>query len=274
MKVRIFSDARFGDIRVSLTEKKEPLFCLSDVCKVLDIRNPSMVKSRLSAKGLINTDTLTKGGVQTMTFINEGNLYKVIFQSRKPEAEQFQDWVFDEVLPSIRKDGGYMAVATDDTPEDIMAKALLIARTALERKEKRILEQEQKINAQNTLMVLQNSVIEKQKEKINEDAPKVIFSDAIVGSRTSCLVGELAKIITQNGYTIGQNKLFEWMRNKGYLGKYGERYNIPNQQYIEMGLFEIKKTVHEENGVLVSKSTTKVTGKGQLYFINKFIGKN
>lgn len=112
-----------------------------------------------------------------------------------------------------------------------------------------------------------------QAEVIEEQKPKVVFADAIVGSQSSCLIGELAKIITQNGYKIGQNRLFDWLRNNHYLGTTGEFYNIPNQRFIESGLFEIKKTSHSENGVMKTTSTPKVTGKGQQYFVNLFLKK-
>ena len=117
----------------------------------------------------------------------------------------------------------------------------------------------------------QQKAIEAKDRKIAEDAPKVVFSDAVAGSRSSCLIGELAKILTQNGYQIGQNRLFEKLRNEGYLGSKGEYYNIPNQKFIEQGLFELKKTAHSENGVIKSSVTPKVTGKGQQYFINKYL---
>ena len=117
----------------------------------------------------------------------------------------------------------------------------------------------------------QQKAIEAKDRKIAEDAPKVVFSDAVAGSRSRCLIGELAKILTQNGYQIGQNRLFEKLRNEGYLGSKGEYYNIPNQKFIEQGLFELKKTTHSENGVMKSSVTPKVTGKGQQYFINKYL---
>lgn len=117
----------------------------------------------------------------------------------------------------------------------------------------------------------QRKTIEAKDKKIAEDAPKVVFSDAVVGSKSSCLIGELAKILTQNGYKIGQNRLFDKLREEGYLGRSGEYYNIPNQKYVEQGLFELKKTTHSENGVMKSSVTPKVTGKGQQYFINKYL---
>lgn len=117
----------------------------------------------------------------------------------------------------------------------------------------------------------QKLLIAEKDKKIAQDAPKVVFSDAVVGSQSSCLIGELAKILTQNGYKIGQNRLFDKLREEGYLGRSGEYYNIPNQKYVEQGLFELKKTTHSENGVMKSSVTPKVTGKGQQYFINKYL---
>ena len=248
--IKIFSNERFGDIRTAGTSE-EPLFCLADVCRVLEIKNVSDCKSRLNAKGIVLTDTPTNGGNQQLVYINEQNLYKVIMRSDKPQAEPFQDWVCGEVLPSIRKTGGYIAAKAEESDEDIMARALLVAQETLKRRDERI------------------KALETERE---QDKPKVAFANAIEASKSSCLIGELAKILTQNGYTIGQNRLFEWMRNNGYLGTKGERYNIPNQQYVEQGLFELKKGVRSGNdGVMHTTITPKITGKGQMYFINKFI---
>lgn len=252
-EITIFSNPQFGEIRITISDDNKPMFCLADVCKALELTNPAMVKSRLSAKGISNTDTLTAGGVQSMTYINEANLYKCIFQSRKPEAEKFQDWVYEEVLPTIRKTGGYIVAKADDTPEMIMARAVIVAQATIEKQNKQLAEQSAKIEA---------------------DAPKVLFADAVAGSSTSCLIGELAKILTQNGYKIEQNRLFEKLRNEGYLGVKGEYYNMPNQRYQEMGLFDVKKrTINNPDGSIIVKTTTKVTGKGQSYFINKFLNR-
>ncbi|MBD5357391.1 MAG: phage antirepressor Ant [Bacteroides sp.] len=250
-QIQIFSNPKFGEIRTAISDSKEALFCLADVCKELEISNVGNVKQRLSEKGIRNVDTLTKGGLQGMTFINEANLYKCIFQSRKPDAERFQDWVCEEVLPAIRKTGGYIAAKADDTPEMIMARAVLVANDTIERQKKKIQEQA---------------------ECIARNSSKVAFADAVLASKTSCLIGELAKILTQNGYVIGQNRLFDWLRENGYLGIHGERRNIPNQKYVEQGLFELKKSTHsDKDGVMHTSITTKVTPKGQSYFINKFL---
>lgn len=170
-------------------------------------------------------------------------------QSRKPIAKQFKKGV-KQILHEIRTKGGYMTAVAGETPEQTMARAVMIAQATLER---------------------QKNQIEQQQQLLEEQRPKVIFADAIVGSKNSCLVGELAKILTNNGIVIGQNRLFKWLRCSHFLGTVGERYNIPNQEYVEQGIFELKKTVHDENGVMVSKVTPKVTPKGQSYFINGFI---
>ena len=252
--LQTFSNPQFGEVRTA-GKADNPWFCLSDVCRVLDLRVQD-VKKRLDEKGVDSIYTPTNGGEQLLLFVNEKNLYKVIMRSDKPQAESFQDWVCGEVLPSIRKHGAYM---TEQTLEKALTSPdflIQLATQLKEEKEKRIAAEQE--SAQKQLV-------------IEEQAPKVVFADAVIGSRSSCLVGELAKIITQNGVKIGQNKLFEWLRNNHYLGCRGEYYNVPYQQYIDMGLFELKKTTHSENGVMKSTVTTKVTGKGQQYFINKFL---
>jgi prophage antirepressor-like protein len=128
--VQVFKSSQFGEIRTACTSE-QPLFCLSDVCKSLQLNNVSECRRRLNEKGVITTDTLTAGGLQSMIFIDEPNLYKCIFQSRKKEAQMFQDWVTSEVLPAIRKSGGYLAAQADETPETIMARALIVAQETL-----------------------------------------------------------------------------------------------------------------------------------------------
>lgn len=184
-------------------------------------------------------------------FLTESGVYKLIFKSKKKEAEKFQDWVTDEVLPTIRKHGVYM---TENTLEKALTSPDFLIQLATNLKE----EQEKR------------KLLE---EEIKTNAPKVIFADAVSTSHTSILVGELAKLLKQNGVDTGQNKLFIWLRENGYLIKRkGSDYNMPTQRAMEQELFEIKETpiVHSDGHITVSK-TTKVTGKGQQYFINKFI---
>lgn len=249
-ELQIFKNSEFGEIRTALVDN-EPMFCLSDVCKALEISNAGNVKNRLSEKGIRSMDTLTKGGTQALIYINESNLYKTIFQSRKESAEKFTEWVTGEVLPSIRKNGGYIAGQETLSDDELMAKALMVA--------------------QNKIAERDSIIVEKQKQ-IEQMKPKQIFADAVSASHTSILIGDLAKLICQNGIQIGQKRLFEWMRQNGYLIKYGASRNMPMQKYIEQGLFEIKESsVQNPDGSVRITRTTKVTGKGQVYFVNKFI---
>lgn len=270
--IKIFENAQFGQIRTSVTESGEPLFCLADVCKALDLSNPRDVKRRLQQKGVCTTDTPTNGGIQQLNFITEPNLYKCIFQSRKKEAEQFQDWVCGEVLPSIRKSGGYMVARQDETPEQIMARALMVAKDTIDRQQAALKQSENK----NYLLQCQNDALTSmnkgQQRHIKALMPGATFAKAVETSEHSILVGELARIIKQNGVEIGQNRLFQWLRDKGYLCKKDEMYNQPTQKALQMGLFELKKTViTKPNGDSLVTTTTKVTGKGQIYFVNKFL---
>lgn len=256
-ELKIFNNDEFGEVRTSIIDE-EPYFSLSDVCRVLEIKNSRQAKTRLNDKGVITNDILTNGGMQKADFINESNLYKLAFQSRKPQAERFTYWVTSEVLPAIRKHGAYM---TDEVIERTLTDPdylIMLATNLKEEKAKRALAE-----------------AENEKNK-----PKVLFADAVSASSRSCLMGELAKMISQEAIRqgridgkIGQNKLFAWMRNNGYLCKSGERKNQPLQQYVEQGLFEMKKGSYvDSRGANVVTTTTKVTGKGQIYFINKFLG--
>lgn len=237
------------NVRIVGSEDK-PLFVLTDVCDVLEIGNARQVKARLE-KDVISTDTLqTIGGPQQVTVINEDGLYDVILDSRKPQAKRFRKWVTSEVLPSIRKHGGYL---TPEKVEEALLNPDTLIRLATDLKEER----QKRIETE--------QVVETQK-------PKVLFADAVSTSDTSILIGQLAKLITQNGHNIGQNRLFEWMRQNGYLGKSGQHYNEPTQYAMERGWFEVKeRTVNNPDGSVRITRTTKVTGKGQVYFINKFL---
>lgn len=251
MDLQIFNNEEFGEIR-TVTKDNEPMFCLADVCKALEIANVGNVRQRLSAKGIRIMDTHTKGGTQKMIFIDESNLYKTIFQSRKDSAERFTDWVTSEVLPSIRKNGGYIAGQETMTDDELLAKALMVA---------------------NNKIAERDRIIEHQKAKIEYDRPKTIFADAVATSNTSILVGDLAKIICQNGVQIGQKRLFAWLRDNGYLMKNGSSYNMPIQRYVQQGLFEVKeRSIQNPDGSVRITITPKITGKGQLYFVNKFLG--
>lgn len=224
----------------------EVWFCLKDVCKILEIKNSNDVVSRINPKGVASIYTLTNGGNQKLTYINESNLYKVIFQSRKPQAEEFTEWVTGEVLPTIRKTGSYSLQKDSYMIEDPIERA---KRWIEEQEERKALENENKAMK-----------------------PKARFAEAVSASEESILIGQLAKIIKQNGVDIGQNRLFQWMRDNDYLIKNGTRYNQPTQKAMELGLFEVKeRTVNNPDGSVRITFTTKVTGKGQVYFVNKFL---
>ena len=241
----------YGDI-------ENPLFLAKDVASWLEHSDVStMIHTVDEDEKVQMTNPNNACGGQGSWFLTENGLYEVFMLSRKPIAKQLKKGI-KEMLHSVRLHGAYM---TSETLE----KALLspdylikLATTLKEEKQKR-LEAEQKSAAL--------EIINK------EQAPKAAFTDAVIASNSSCLIGELAKILTQNGYEIGQNRLFSMLRDNGYLGTRGEYYNMPNQQYVEQGLFEIKKSVHSENGVMKTASTPKVTGKGQVYFVNKFLNK-
>ncbi|WP_214783267.1 phage antirepressor [Exiguobacterium sp. S3] len=231
--------------------ESNPLFVLTDVCKVLEIGNARQVKTRLE-DGVISNDVIldSMNRPQEVTVINEDGLYDVILDSRKPQAKRFRKWVTSEVLPSIRKHGGYL---TPEKVEEALLNPDTLIRLATDLKEER----QKRIDAER--------MVETQK-------PKVLFADAVSTSDTSILIGQLAKLITQNGHNIGQNRLFEWMRQNGYLGKSGQHYNEPTQYAMERGWFEVKeRTVNNPDGSVRITRTTKVTGKGQVYFINKFL---
>ena len=249
--IQIFKNEQFGEVRIIMNENNEPLFCAKDVAAALGYSDTADAIQRhcKSGKKVFHPHENGIGGVN-MIYIPEKDVYRLIMRSNLPDAEKFQDWVCEEVLPSIRKHGIY---ATDVTIEKLLADPDFAIQTLQNLKEER----QKSIEAE---------------QKVAEASPAIAFTNAVQSSNSSCLIGELAKLIAQNGYSIGEKRLFAWMREKGYLGKHGERYNIPNQQYIEQGLFEIKKGVRSgSGGVLHTTITSKVTGKGQVYFVNKFL---
>ena len=249
-ELQIFSSEEFGQVRTVEINGK-PYFVANDVAKALGYVETAKA-IRTHCKGVSEMDIPSKGGVQCMKIIPEGDIYRLIVRSKLPSAEKFEKWVFDEVIPSIRTNGGYIAGQETLSDEDLMAKAILVA-------QKKIKERDQ--------------IIEQQKQKIEADRPKTIFADAVSASHTSILIGDLAKLICQNGYQIGQKRLFQWMRDNGYLMVSGSSRNMPKQKYVEQGLFEIKESnVQNPDGSVRITRTTKVSGKGQLYFVNKFLG--
>lgn len=248
-ELQIFNSEEFGEIR-TLTKDSKTYFAGSDVAKALGYAIPHKAV-QTHCKGVLKWNIPTNSGNQDILFITEGDIYRLIMKSKLPKAEEFERWVMEEVLPSIRKNGGYIAGQETLSDEELMAKALLVANNKIAERDK---------------------IIEQKQAKIEQMKPKEIFADAVAASHTSILVGDLAKLICQNGYQIGQKRLFDWLRANGYLIKSGGSYNMPMQRYVEQGLFEIKESnlVNPDGSVRITK-TTKVTGKGQVYFVNKFL---
>ena len=237
--LQIFQNSEFGAIR-TVTLDDEPMFCLADVCKALELSNSRVVSARLDDDERRKLELPRQGETW---FITESGLYAVILRSDKPNAKKFRKWVTSEVLPSIRKNGGYIDGQEHLSDEELMAKALVVA---------------------NNKIAERDRIIQRMK-------PKEVFADAVATSKTSILVGDLAKLICQNGYQIGQKRLFEWLRSNGYLIKSGSSRNMPQQRYVEQGLFEVKESNFQNpDGSVRITRTTKVSGKGQIYFINKF----
>ena len=250
MDIEIFKNDEFGEIRTT-TVDGEPWFIGKDAALALGYSNTrDAIYKHVDDedKGVANCDT--PSGIQSMIIINESGLYSLVMSSKLPTAKKFKRWVTSEVLPAIRKHGMY---ATDDllNDPDLAIKTFQLLK---EEREKR-------------------KVLEAQAEA---DKPKVIFSDAISASKTSILVGDLAKLLRQNGVDIGQKRLFEWFREHGYLIKQrGASWNMPTQRALESGFFEVKESTHMAgDGVTIVKRTPKVTGKGQVHFINKFLKEN
>lgn len=244
-EIQTFESDQFGTVRAARDENGEPMFVAKDVCAALEVKNSRDALARLDddEKGVVLTDT--PGGEQQMQAVNEAGLYVLVLSSRKPEAKAFKRWVTHEVLPALRRDGGYM-VARDETPEQTMARAVLLAQQTIDR----------------------------QKSRIAELEPKALFADAVAASDGTCLVGELAKMMRQNGVKVGQNRLFAMLREDGYLGNVGQNRNVPTQRAMDLGLFRIKETAvtHSDGHVTLSR-TPKVTGKGQRYFIDRYWGR-
>lgn len=231
----------------------EPYFVGKDVAEILGYSNPrDAIKKHIDDedKGVAKCDTL--GGSQNQTVINESGLYSLIIGSKLPSAKRFKRWVTSEVLPAIRKHGAYATAPTIDKILDDPDYGIRLLQNLKEEREKR-----KALEAQNAVMI-----------------PKAVFADAVTTSDSCILIGDLAKLLRQNGVEIGQKRLFDWLRNHGFLIKRrGADWNSPTQRAMEMGLFEIKETAitHSDGHVTISK-TTKVTGKGQVYFVNRFLG--
>lgn len=236
----------------------EPWFVLTDVCRELEISNSRMVADRLENDELMSIKLTSGGQRREMTIVNESGLYTVILRSDKPQAKPFRKWVTSVVLPSIRKHGAYM---TDQALEKALTNPDFLIQLATQLKT----EQEQRRRLETTVAA--------QSKQMEQDKPKVLFADSVAASSSSILIGELAKLIKQNGVDMGQRRLFAWMRENGYLIKRcGSEYNLPTQRSMERGLMEIKETSVIHSGYTTISKTPKVTGKGQVYFINLLVG--
>lgn len=243
-EVKIFNSEEFGDIRTVMIDS-EPWFVGKDVATALGYSNPQKaVRDHVSEEDRGVNEMDTPSGRQKLVIINESGLYTLIFGSKLESAKRFKHWVTSEVLPAIRKTGGYQMSKPEG--KELLALAVL--------------------EAQKT--------IEQQNNEIRRMKPKEIFADAVSTSHTSILIGDLAKLLKQNGIETGQKRLFEWLRENSYLIKRkGADWNMPTQKAMELGLFEVKEsTVNNPDGSVRINRTTKVTGKGQQYFINKFLG--
>ena len=255
--IQIFDNPEFGQVRTVVIDD-EPWFVGKDVAGILGYKNPNeaihdhvdsedkFLRSERGREMLKLFSSVKKMqdelGRQDNWFINESGVYSLVFGSKLESAKKFKHWITSEVLPAIRKTGGYHV---PQSPEEQMAQGLLAAQKLLAEKDKRI----------------------------EEMRPKEIFADAVSVSKTDILIGDLAKLIKQNGHDIGQKRLFAWLREKGYLIKRkGLDWNMPTQRAMEMKLFRVKETVvtHADGHTTVNK-TPKVTGKGQVYFVNKFL---
>lgn len=248
MEIKIFANPNFGDIRIALNEKGEALFCLLDVCKALGLSNPTMVKERLDSGNLSSIEVTTKGKNQhgeftritSMTYIGEANLYRCIFQSNKEEAKAFQGWVFEEILPQIRRTGGYIPVSAEDDEKTVLAKALGIMKRTLEEKER----------------------------LIEEQRPMAELGKQVSGSDENIMVGEMAKILYENGIEIGRRRLFKWLRENGYIFKQSRE---PMQKWIERGIMAVKECwISTDHGMELAV-TPMITGKGQQHFLQIFL---
>lgn len=240
-----------ADVRVNTDENNNPWFVAKDVAEILGYSDTNAMTRRMDSDEVKTCADKSSGQVRNIYIISESGLYRAILGSRKPEAKAFKRWVTHEVLPSIRKTGGYVAATGTESPEELYARAMSSLHAALER---------------------QKEISAAQAKQIEMDKPKVVFAESIAVAKTSILVGEMAKLIKQStGVEIGQNRFFDYLRDKGYLHSKGSQKNLPTQRSINAGWFEVKEgTRINSEGVSVITRTPKITGKGQIYFVNLF----
>lgn len=251
--IKIYESIEFGKIRVQAINNNA-WFCLKDLCEILEINNVSQLKTRLNQDGVITNEVIDNlGRKQKANFINESNLYKVIFQSRKEVAEKFTEWVTSEVLPSIRKNGGYILNQNELDEKELLAKAVIVSENIIKSK---------------------NKQLEEKEKKLEEQKPKVLFAEGVINNKGCILVEEMAKYLNQNGYKTGEIRLFRELRNRGFLNSrkgYAD-YNLPTQKSMDMKLFYIKKSIIQKpDGTEFISRVPMITGKGQVYFFNLFM---
>ena len=240
-----------ADVRVNTDENNNPWFVAKDVAEILGYSDTNAMTRRMDSDEVKTCADKSSGQVRNIYIISESGLYRAILGSRKPEAKAFKRWVTHEVLPSIRKTGGYVAATGTESPEELYARAMSSLHAALER---------------------QKEISAAQAKQIEMDKPKVVFAESIAVAKTSILVGEMAKLIKQStGVEIGQNRFFDYLRDNGYLHSKGSQKNLPTQRSVNAGWFEVKEgTRINSEGVSVITRTPKITGKGQIYFVNLF----
>lgn len=242
--IQLFTSAEFGDIR-TIKDADAIYFVGKDVAEVLGYADTDKaIRNHVDDEDKLTRQFSGSGQARGMVVINESGLYSLVLSSKLPSAKRFKRWITSEVLPALRRQGGYMLTNENETPEQIMARALKIADEALKRKD----------------------------ALIDELKPKALFADAVSVSKNTCLVGELAKLMRQNGVDIGQNRLFARLRHDGYLGRHGRNHNVPTQRAVELGLFvSIERLISHPDGHTTLHRTPMITGKGQRYFIEKYV---
>ena len=271
--LNIWEKGEFSKVRIFDIDG-EAWFVGKDICEYFNDKNHNRTLSRVDDCDKQTIELKDRmGRDQKAIAVNESGMYSILFgmqpqkannggdsnaypievQERIEKLARFKHWVTSEVLPSIRKHGGYIAGQESMTDDELLEKAILVAQRKIAERDK---------------------IIAQKQERIEQMKPKEVFADSVSASRQSILIGDLAKLICQNGHSIGQKRMFQWMRDNGYLMKTGSSYNMPIQRYVEQGLFEVKeRTVNNPDGSVRLTRTTKVTGKGQIYFINKFLNK-
>lgn len=248
--IQVFSNSEFGSIRVTKGEGGEPWFVARDITDALGLDRTATRRLDDDEKGVRSMHT--PGGAQEMTFVTEAGFYSLALASKKPEARAFKRWVTHEVLPAIRRDGGYMVARAGETPEETMARAVLIAQRTIER---------------------QDATIERQRAAIRELAPKAAFFDAVGDADGKMSVADFSKALRQSGIRMGQNRLFRWFRDNGYMGKRGVHRNRPTQRTIDQGLFYLHDTTFVRgDGKVFNSFTPMITAKGATAFFRRISG--